>query len=183
MISFRSLTGLISMMEIIVKISAIQQLTFSRFRDLLTVPGAVATGRLSESAFRWAPGRYRSRYCTTVCANVAWFDLVDGQPAAKRTTIFQKIAHRNQSLNPLLTPACFSPKSSLRICAVLQVNRTAITIMISSAGAGAALSSSISSWAMSGPAHFKEHKDTNEETTDTRFSYLSRGRSRLVPLA
>jgi len=37
MISFRSLTGLISMMEIIVKISAIQQLTFSRFRDLLTV--------------------------------------------------------------------------------------------------------------------------------------------------
>src|SRR5262249_4187445 len=75
MISFRSLTGLISMMEIIVKISAIQQLTFSRFRDLLTVPGAVATGRLSESAFRWAPGRYRSRYCTTACTNVAWFDL------------------------------------------------------------------------------------------------------------
>jgi len=37
MISFRSLTGLILMMEIIVKISAIQQLTFSRFRDLLTV--------------------------------------------------------------------------------------------------------------------------------------------------
>lgn len=28
------------MMEIIVKISAIQQLTFSRFRDLLTVPTA-----------------------------------------------------------------------------------------------------------------------------------------------
>src|SRR5262245_7797301 len=37
MISFRSLTGLILVMEIILKISAIQQLTFSRFRDLLTV--------------------------------------------------------------------------------------------------------------------------------------------------
>jgi len=36
-----------------------------------TVPGAVATGRLAERAFRWAPGRYRSRYRT----NVAWFDL------------------------------------------------------------------------------------------------------------
>src|SRR5262245_59520565 len=24
---------------------------------------------------RWAPGRYRSRYCTTACTNVAWFDL------------------------------------------------------------------------------------------------------------
>src|SRR5262249_25709917 len=64
----------------------------SSFRDLLTVPGAVATGRLSESAFRWAraryrsrycksafrwaPGRYRSRYCTTACTNGAWFDLV-----------------------------------------------------------------------------------------------------------
>jgi len=34
------LTGLILMMEIIVKISAIQQLTFSRFRDLLTVPAS-----------------------------------------------------------------------------------------------------------------------------------------------
>jgi hypothetical protein len=49
MISFRSLTGLILMMEIIVKISAIQQLTFPRFRDLLTVPSA--------------------------CTNGAWFDL------------------------------------------------------------------------------------------------------------
>src|SRR5215510_1073472 len=29
----------------------------------------------SESAFRWAPGRYRSRYCTTACTNGAWFDL------------------------------------------------------------------------------------------------------------
>src|SRR5262245_41366027 len=36
-----------------------------------TVPGAVATGRLAERAFRWAPGRYRSRYRT----NFVWFDL------------------------------------------------------------------------------------------------------------
>jgi hypothetical protein len=43
------------MMEIIVKISAIQQLTFSRFRDLLTVPGAVATGRLSKNSLRRRP--------------------------------------------------------------------------------------------------------------------------------
>jgi len=35
-----------------------------------TVPGAVATWRLAERAFRWAPGRYRSRYRT----NVVWFN-------------------------------------------------------------------------------------------------------------
>src|SRR6266508_108201 len=36
-----------------------------------TVPGAVATGRLSKRPLREAPGRYRSRYCT----NVGWYDL------------------------------------------------------------------------------------------------------------
>jgi len=38
LISFRSLTGLVFNMEIIIEISVIQQLTVSRFRDLLTVP-------------------------------------------------------------------------------------------------------------------------------------------------
>ncbi len=31
---------------------------------------------LGHAAFRWAPGRYRSRYRTAACPNVVWFDLV-----------------------------------------------------------------------------------------------------------
>src|SRR2546422_602892 len=45
-------------------------------------PGAHGTGSGSDRApskapSPSAPGRYRSRYCTAACLNVAWFDLVD----------------------------------------------------------------------------------------------------------